>query len=390
MKDMFKPVFAIGAIAASLLIFVTVLDSNLPAIVKFVLGAASLAGCGMAIAGLYKLEHWAGMFLLRSQHGLKFLDSVARKYPRLWQYFAEMGMIVGYGSLAYFIMGRKKMGWKVAAARYAPGTFILIFVYALLPVAMAILLSMVRGGEEFSTAGSKFQEAASGVDGLKYISAAMLAFGGITFLTTISIVTYAGIVGAALISALMGNGGPIAATPPGGMPILPGVNLDLVQGLLALAVVLLVHEGMHGVLARLYKLPLKSAGLVIFGFLPFGAFVDIDEKRLFKERKERQNSVMVAGTAANFATAIFFLALLISFVALVGASPSDLQRQVGRFIALTFSLNVIVAAVNLVPLPMFDGYHIMRNAVPHPWLQKAIVYLVGLSFLLTLFPWVLR
>ena len=51
---------------------------------------------------------------------------------------------------------------------------------------------------------------------------------------------------------------------------------------------------------------------------------------------------------------------------------------------------MIVAAVNLVPLPMFDGYHIMRNAVPHPWLQKAIVYLVGLSFLLTLFPWVLR
>ncbi len=44
------------------------------------------------------------------------------------------------------------------------GTFFLVLMSALLPVAMVMLLSMVRGGEEFASAGSKFQEAASGAD----------------------------------------------------------------------------------------------------------------------------------------------------------------------------------------------------------------------------------
>ncbi len=390
MKDNIKPVIAIAAVAISIVIFLAVLNAQFSAVQKFIFGALSLAGCGTALSRIYKLENWGGMFLLRSQKGLKFLDQMAKRHPKLWQYFAELGMIVGYGSLAYFIMGGKSTGWKSKAARFVPGTILLVLVSGLLPLAMALLLSMIRGGAEFSTASSKFQSATSGMDLFRYLSIALLVFGGITVLTTLSIVTYAGIVAAAIISALLGNPVPITTTPPGGMPLLPGINLDLVQGVAALVVVLAVHEGMHGILARLYKLPLKSAGVVIFGFLPFGAFVDIDEKKLFKEKKEKQNAVLVAGTAANFATAIFFLLLLSLFIAIMGNSPSDLARQVGRFLALTFALNIIVASVNLVPLPMFDGYHIMRNLVPNKLAQKAIVYLVAISFLLTLFPWLLR
>lgn len=390
MQDKFKPVFAIAALAISLGFFLVVLDAKLPALAKFALGALSLAACGMALSRAYKLENWFGMFLFRSQWGLKFLDSLAKKHPRLWQYFAELGMIVGYGSFAYFLMGRKKMGWKAALARYAPGTLLLVLVSALLPLAMGMLLSMVKGGGEFATAGSKFQSAASSLDLFRYFSILLLAVGGITLLTTMSIVTYAGIVGGALISAALGSSAQLATTPPGGMPLLPGINLDFVQGILALAIVLVVHEGMHGILARLYRMPLKSAGVVFFGFLPFGAFVDIDEKKLFREKKEKQNAVLVAGTAANFATALIFLALLILLMAVGGSAPSGMVKWLGRFLALTFSLNVIVASVNLVPLPMFDGYHLMKNGIPHQLVQKAIVYLVGVSFLLTLFPWVLR
>lgn len=391
MNDKFKPVLAIASLAICLGFFLVVLDAQLPALVKFVLGTLSLSACGMAVSRLYKLENWFGMFLLRSQWGLKFLDRLAKKYPAHWQYIAELGMIVGYGSFAYFLMGRKKMGGKELLARYLPGTLLLVVVSALLPLAMAMLLSMVKGGEEFATAGSKFQSATASVDYFRYFSILLLVVGGITLMTTVSIVTYAGVVGAAMISFLMGNAAPIATTSPGGMPLLPGINLDFVQGILALAIVLIVHEGMHGILARLHKLPLKSAGVVFFGFLPFGAFVDIDEKKLFKEKKEKQNAVLVAGTAANFATAFIFLGLLLVLLAAFGGSaPSEPLKWAYRLLALTFSLNVIVASVNLVPLPMFDGYHLMKNAVPNTLVQKAITYLVGLSFLLTLFPWVLR
>ena len=61
-----------------------------------------------------------------------------------------------------------------------------------------------------------------------------------------------------------------------------------------------------------------------------------------------------------------------------------------RLLGLTFALNFIVAAINLVPLPLFDGYHIMRNGVNHKLAATLITYIVALAFLLNLFPWVLR
>jgi membrane-associated protease RseP (regulator of RpoE activity) len=61
-----------------------------------------------------------------------------------------------------------------------------------------------------------------------------------------------------------------------------------------------------------------------------------------------------------------------------------------RFLMLTFALNFVVGAVNLVPLPLFDGGHIMKNGVGNKWAANAIMLILAASFLLTLFPWVLR
>jgi hypothetical protein len=43
-----------------------------------------------------------------------------------------------------------------------------------------------------------------------------------------------------------------------------------------------------------------------------------------------------------------------------------------------------------VPLPLFDGYHIMKNGVGNKYVSAAIVYLVAIAFVLTLFPWLFR
>lgn len=394
MKLQWNRAVAAASVAVSLVFFFVALNSPLSAMFKLALSLVILWGCGTSVASAFGFECYAGMFLLRSQKGLGLIDSIARKHPALWQYFAEVGMVVGYGSLSYFLMEKKKRSIRSLLSVYVPGVFLLIIVSMLVPLAMTTLLSQISGGSEFATAGAKFQAATSQLDFFRYLSFAALCIGGISLVATMSVVAYAGVVAAAIAGALAGNHAPLAATSPGGIPIIPGINLDLVQGVLALAVVLIVHEGMHGILARLYRLPLKSAGLVFFGFLPFGAFVDIDEKKLFAEKKARQNAVLVAGTAANFATAILFLALLLAFASLFGDAQAAMipawAKYVARFLALCFALNAVVASVNLIPLPFFDGHYLMKNIVGNRHVATAVTYIVGLAFLLTLFPWVLR
>ena len=259
------------------------------------------------------------MFLLRSQSGLAFLDNLAKKYPETWKIFVEIGMVIGYGSFAYFLMRKRKFEWKRVQMTYGVGTVLLVLLTSIVTqLAMSVLFSLLTGGAEFAGAGTKLQATVAQIDIYKYVYVAAMVLGGLSLLTTISIVSYAALVLSAIVGAVLGNGAALAHTSPGGVPIIPGINLPLIEGVLALAIVLVVHEGMHGVVARIYKLPLKSAGLVFFGFLPFGAFVDIDEKKLFKAKKEVQNAVFVAGTAANFATSIITLALFIAFFYLIG------------------------------------------------------------------------
>lgn len=382
---------SIGVLLLSAVLFIMILDSVLSAMGKFLLSAGLLVGCGLIVSKWNKFEGGLGLYLLRSKWGLDYIDSLARKYPRLWQLFAELGMIIGYGSLAYFLIGRKKINWRQELPLYAAGVFMLVLFSGLIPVGMSFLLSMVSGGAEFSTASAKLSAQVSKIGVFQYISLAAMAIGGIALMATISVITYSFIVASAVLSALLGNGAHLAATTPGGMPILPGINLDLVQGVLGLAIVLVVHECMHGVLARKHKLPLTSAGLVFFGFLPFGAFVDVDDKKLFKSDKVKQNSVLIAGVTANFATALAVFLLLLLFVFFFpGPEFPAWAKWTARFLALTFALNMAVASVNLIPLPFFDGYHLMNNIVGNKKIAAAVMYIVGAAFLLTLFPWVLR
>ena len=69
---------------------------------------------------------------------------------------------------------------------------------------------------------------------------------------------------------------------------------------------------------------------------------------------------------------------------------SFVKNYLISFLVLAFALNFVVAAMNLVPLPLFDGYHLMRNGVKNQLAVRAISYIVAAAFLLTLFPWVLR
>ena len=94
--------------------------------------------------------------------------------------------------------------------------------------------------------------------------------------------------------------------------------------MLAWGVILIGHESAHGILARLLKIRLKSAGVVLYGILPVGAFVDPDDKQLEGAALQKQRDVLVAGSTANFITTFISFVLLFSFI--YASAPLQDQR----------------------------------------------------------------
>lgn len=79
----------------------------------------------------------------------------------------------------------------------------------------------------------------------------------------------------------------------------------------ALLVVILVHEGCHGIITRFYQLKILSTGLGLFLILPL-AFVEPDEKAIEKIELRKKLSIFAAGPFANFSSALIILAIIIA------------------------------------------------------------------------------
>ncbi|MCC7569424.1 MAG: site-2 protease family protein, partial [Candidatus Methanofastidiosa archaeon] len=101
--------------------------------------------------------------------------------------------------------------------------------------------------------------------------------------------------------------------------VIPGVTVPLLYSLVALMVVVVVHEFAHGIIARLNKIPVKSVGVGILAILPF-AFVEPEEEGMKAASPFSRIQVLAAGSMANFTTA--FLALAIIFALVVPGLPT--------------------------------------------------------------------
>jgi len=101
--------------------------------------------------------------------------------------------------------------------------------------------------------------------------------------------------------------------------VVPGVRIPgspfipFWYGILALFIVIVVHEGAHGIVALANKLKIKSAGVGLMAFLPL-AFVEPDEKQLEKQKTSTQLAVFAAGAFTNFITAgvVLLIAMLVA------------------------------------------------------------------------------
>lgn len=102
---------------------------------------------------------------------------------------------------------------------------------------------------------------------------------------------------------------------PAVAPVLPGINVPGLPALsfwhwvIGIFLVAAVHEFSHGIFARLYGIKVKSSGFVLFGPI-LGAFVEPDEKQMFKKKKMQQLAVLSAGAFSNLVMGVVFLLLL--------------------------------------------------------------------------------
>lgn len=92
------------------------------------------------------------------------------------------------------------------------------------------------------------------------------------------------------------------AAPAGVSIVIPGVTTPFWYGIIAIALLVLVHEGAHGVVARAHGIRVKNTGIGLAAILPL-AFVEPDEKQLSNKPARVQISVFAAGSMANFCLA---------------------------------------------------------------------------------------
>lgn len=111
----------------------------------------------------------------------------------------------------------------------------------------------------------------------------------------------------------------VPSAPPTMSLVIPGVQIPgspvfipFWYGIIALFIVVVIHEFGHGIVSKAHGIPIKSTGIVFFGPL-IGAFVEPDEKKLTKQPSPVQVSIFASGPFFNviLSAAIFVILLLV-------------------------------------------------------------------------------
>ncbi len=378
-------IFAFLTSLVALGLFALILSLNIPGTWKFALAVLEMYLVSKIFSKKYNFQTEMGMILLRSKNGLEVIEKIAQKGTSLFNFFADTGGAIGYGFLSLLFF-KKTTNWKTLLVGLVTLALLVLFIA---PNALYFLVNVVKV-QSIDKAPAMSSDGAMSL--FAYLSFGALILGGLFLFIVISMFYYSFIVFSAIYSTVIDGTNAIANTNPGGSFLLPGVNLPFVEGILALAVVLIVHEGAHAILARIGKIPVLSSGLVLFGVLPVGAFVEPDEAQLNKSDDVKQTRVLIAGSTSNLYTSLFFFVLfmgfvqILNFVDVVGTIFHAPAKFIYVFLGLTFSLNFLVGTVNLLPVPLFDGHRILDVNLKNKLVVKVLSYATLGAFIANFLP----
>ena len=273
-----------------------------------------------------------GMYMLGSKRGTWIIDRLASRGRPYWEFMADWGLATGFGLLSYF-MFKKRITAKMAIFGAISAVLIMLFVVPF----MADSFTFINIPQISSRLAAA--PASTSVNILAYVIYAVNFIGGFTLFILYSIIYNAASIlygiGTYLfsLSTAVPNPAALSSQVPGVAPLIPGITIPIFAGLLSLILILVVHEFSHGVLSKLSNIKIKSIGLVVFGIIPMGAYVEPDEKKVLKLKAHAQNRIFAAGIASNILLSIIFTILLVVMLLYV------LPNYVTSFVTVTAVLN---------------------------------------------------
>jgi membrane-associated protease RseP (regulator of RpoE activity) len=92
----------------------------------------------------------------------------------------------------------------------------------------------------------------------------------------------------------------------------PIISIPIWYWLISVFIIMAVHETFHAIMSRLANVRLNNYGLIFFFFLPIGAFVDPDMKKVMRLDVMPRLRIYAAGSFGNFLTALVMICLIFS------------------------------------------------------------------------------
>jgi Zn-dependent protease len=320
-------------------------------------------------------------------------------------------LFVSFGAIMLFLMK-----WRPLTHRIALFIFSMAFLFALMAVyPIGISYALTEMGNVSSLSSDTGSSAVS-ASLLLSASLFLLGFGGSTIASLY--IAAANVLYNLYAIFFLHQAISLKA---GATLVLPGINLPFFEGIIAVVLLLVVHELSHGFLSRAERVSINSTGVVLFGSLPVGAFVEPSDRELERSDAMVRSRILVAGSAANITFGFLFGILFIAFfyfainnyaytcmspalsangtIALKESAGScssatipfvvfkdPLAKFMMNVLGLTCGLNFAIGMINLLPIPLFDGYHIMRSFLKDKRIADWVSYSALICFILLIVP----
>lgn len=315
----------------SVVLFWYILTLDVPSLTKGMYAIILLVVSGILIRKTAALEGWFCLILLKSQSALRALEWGLARFGKMTNTLSDIGLVFAFGAsswLAFPQIHVQKRLFVLAMLAFCAYLLLLPTIFGMLAEIIGLPVGAVRAEFPVEIAAVSL--------------VVVLAF-GLVGAVVLALLENAARVVATLVEVALTGQLPLLPAIPGIGPVLPGLTIPLVEGAIAIAVLIVVHEGAHGLAARLARIRTKSAGLLTFGFIPIGAFVDIDEEQLERKREVDRSRVIVAGSAANFIACVPALVLALLLAAVLSAMYAPGVVIVG----FARDVNVIGAPLNV-------------------------------------------
>ncbi|GBC69915.1 hypothetical protein HRbin01_01621 [archaeon HR01] len=140
------------------------------------------------------------------------------------------------------------------------------------------------------------------------------------------------------------------------IPLIIGVTIRVEQIpylLIAFGVVLLTHEGLHGIIARREGLPVKSAGIFLVFILP-GGFVEPDEESFRKSPPGARIRVAAVGSFANLAIGVIVILAMLGLFSQSEGGLIVVQTEEGSSIP----VNEVLVSIDGIPANSYTARNI--------------------------------